>query len=152
MTRPIAPLLRFTAIAALGLAVLACSSAGGTTSPAAPSPSIRPAPSFSARPTIAPSAAPITGEVPADVLTAVRAELSSSSGLDAANAEVVRAEAVDWPDGSMGCPVPGMMYTQQIVPGYQVVLTLDGKTYDYRVAAETGTIVRCEGLKPPSAS
>jgi hypothetical protein len=34
---------------------------------------------------------------------------------------LVRAERVTWPDGSLGCPEPGRMYTQALVPGYRLV-------------------------------
>ena len=61
------------------------------------------------------------------------------------------AEAVEWPDGALGCPEMGMMYIQQITPGYQVVLSLDGTEYDYRVAGEAESIRLCEGLRPAGA-
>ena len=40
------------------------------------------------------------------------------------------------------------MYIQQVTPGYQVVLELDGTTYDYRVAGQGTSVRLCEGLKP----
>lgn len=45
--------------------------------------------------------------------------------------EVVSVTEVDWPDGSIGCPQPGMVYTQAIVNGTKIVLRHDGVTYDY---------------------
>jgi hypothetical protein len=36
--------------------------------------------------------------------------------------EVVTVERVTWPDGALGCPQPGGMYTQALVEGYRVVL------------------------------
>lgn len=99
-------------------------------------------------PTVPPSAAPIIGEVPPGVMDAVRARLATDTGLDAAAAEVKVAEAVEWPDGSLGCPEPGGIYTQAIVPGYRVVLVLDGQEYDYRVAARNVVIRRCEDVGP----
>lgn len=45
---------------------------------------------------------------------------------------VVSAESVTWSDSSLGCPKPGMMYSQVITPGMKVVVEADGKTYDYR--------------------
>lgn len=50
----------------------------------------------------------------------------------APDAVQVRAvEAVEWPDASLGCPQPGMMYAQVITPGYRIVLEAAGKTYEY---------------------
>ena len=57
---------------------------------------------------------------------------------------MVSTEKATWPDGSMGCPKPGEVYIQVIVPGYRVIMSLDGNRYDYRVS-DTG-IVRFCGL------
>lgn len=45
---------------------------------------------------------------------------------------LVSAERVEFSDGSLGCPSPGMSYTQAIVDGYRVVVRADGRTLDYR--------------------
>jgi hypothetical protein len=34
---------------------------------------------------------------------------------------LIRAEQVIWNDGSLGCPQPGQMYAQSLVPGFRVV-------------------------------
>ena len=39
---------------------------------------------------------------------------------------VVSYEDVTWPDGALGCPEPGMSYTQALVPGARLVLEADG--------------------------
>jgi hypothetical protein len=94
--------------------------------------------------------APATGEVPASVVEAARAELAKSVGADAAGAaEIVTAAAVDWPDSSLGCPQPDMMYLQVITPGYQVVLEVDGRQYDVR-ASTAGGVMLCEPGKVPA--
>src|SRR5262249_11744324 len=46
---------------------------------------------------------------------------------------IVRAEAVVWNDGSLGCPEPGMQYTQALTNGYWVVIRAAEQTYDFRV-------------------
>ena len=56
--------------------------------------------------------------------------------------EVVSAEAVTWSDGSVGCPMPGMMYTQALVPGFRVRIRAGGKELDYH-AGRTGAPVLC---------
>ena len=48
---------------------------------------------------------------------------------------IVRAEPVVWNDGSLGCPEPGMMYTQALVNGYWVVIDAAGQKYDFRVGS-----------------
>jgi len=138
-------------LALLALLVLGCSSAPAGASPeVAASVSLPPRPSDSGMlaPTVPPSDTPVIGEVPAAVLDAVRAALVADTVLDPSTIVVKVAEAVDWPDGALGCPEPGVLYTQAIVPGYRVVLVSDGREYDYRVAAKGGTIRRCEKVAP----
>ncbi|MEE4300578.1 MAG: hypothetical protein V2J24_14155 [Pseudomonadales bacterium] len=89
--------------------------------------------------------APGTGEAPAALLERLRADLEVRTG--GAPAELVRAEAVHWPDGSLGCPVPGRVYTQARIRGYQVVFEVAGRRYDYRIT-EGGYFVLCEGGLP----
>ena len=48
-----------------------------------------------------------------------------------------------WRDGSIGCPEPGMNYTQALVPGIRVVLELDGARYEYH-AGGARSIFLCE--------
>jgi hypothetical protein len=148
MARPAAALI--LAIVTSGL-VAACTATGGAGTSTEPTGSIRPGPSEPGRPTVPPSTVPVTGEVPEAVMDAVRADLSARTGIDASGATVVTAEAVAWPDGSLGCPQPGVMYIQVVTPGYHVVLSLEGTTYDYRVAGEGSVIRLCEGLKPAGA-
>jgi len=94
--------------------------------------------------TVPPSAAPVLGEAPAEVVAAARADLAGRIGSEAAGAAVVvRSEAVTWPDGSLGCPQPGMYYEQIEVPGYHVVFEAAGKQYDYR-ATGGGNVLACE--------
>ena len=45
---------------------------------------------------------------------------------------IVSAESVTWSDSALGCPKPGMMYSQVITPGLKVVVEADGRTFDYR--------------------
>jgi hypothetical protein len=49
---------------------------------------------------------------------------------------IVRAESVVWNDGSLGCPEPGMEYTQALVNGYWVVISGANQTYDFRVSRD----------------
>lgn len=78
--------------------------------------------------------------LPQDVWAAVLDDLEDRRGGQPEDLEVVTAEAVTWNDGSLGCPQPGMAYTQGLVDGYHVVLEVGGERYDYRVG--TGTVVR----------
>lgn len=97
------------------------------------------------------TATPSTGEVPADVMASVYAAAEAHSGIDRSAMTVVRAESVVWPDGSLGCPEPGMTYTMATVDGYWVELSAGDTTLDYRVGSK-GVVRLCEspiGITPP---
>ncbi len=64
------------------------------------------------------------------VQTAI-ADLRDRLGDPAADVAVMSVEEVDWPDGSIGCPQPGMVYTQAIVNGTKIVLKHAGIRYNY---------------------
>ena len=72
--------------------------------------------------------------IPATHWAAVLSDLTTR-GIVTEGIEVVTARAVTWPNGALGCPKPGMAYTQMVIDGYQVVVTVGGKTYDYRFGA-----------------
>lgn len=58
--------------------------------------------------------------------------------------QVAQVEAVTWPDSSLGCPKPGYMYAQVLTPGYRIVLSAQGRTYEYHTASDPeGPLVRC---------
>jgi predicted small lipoprotein YifL len=61
-------------------------------------------------------------------------DLAGRLGVDVADIEVTAYETVTWSDGSLGCPQPGMMYTQALVDGYLIQLMVDGQTYNYHGA------------------
>ena len=50
---------------------------------------------------------------------------------------VVSSEYTDWPDSSLGCPQPGMAYSQVITPGYRIVLEQGQKQYDYHTGLKS---------------
>ena len=60
---------------------------------------------------------------------------------------------VTWPDGSLGCPQPGVMYTQALVPGHQLILQVDDTTASYH-AAEGKPFAYCAtpGMPLPGGS
>ncbi|NEE03017.1 hypothetical protein [Phytoactinopolyspora halotolerans] len=98
----------------------------GEETPTRPVPDLTPAP-----PT--PGERPVTGEVPDTHMDAVIADAVERSGASAEDLTVVRSQAVQWSDGSLGCPEPGQVYTQAIVDGYWVELETDDEHLDYRL-------------------
>ena len=64
------------------------------------------------------------------------ADLAERLGVEPSEIEVVMAERVTWPDGSLGCPEPGMSYTQALVEGSKVVLGHDERVYLYHAGTD----------------
>lgn len=59
------------------------------------------------------------------------AHLTAEMDVDPAQIDVRTAEKVTWNDGSIGCPEPGVFYTQALVEGARVILALGGVEYAY---------------------
>ncbi|MGB9738773.1 hypothetical protein [Chloroflexus sp.] len=87
---------------------------------------IQPAPPFNAQPLQPPYSPTIEQQI-----AAAKQDLAQRLGIDAATIEVVSVEAVTWPDGSLGCPRPGMAYTQVLIDGLLVQLRANGQMYPY---------------------
>jgi hypothetical protein len=77
----------------------------------------------------------VGGEMEAASAAAV-AQASADTGLGEGEFDVIDIEEVTWPDGSLGCPQPGMSYIQVVLEGYQVILEHEGDLYDYRSAQD----------------
>jgi hypothetical protein len=141
-------LRRALLVIALAPGLVACSSAAGPApsngSPSGGRPTTPVSPPFATAP---PSGSPVTGEAPPEVMAKATADLVKRTGRDPATFVVVRAEQVIWPDGSLGCRIPGQVYVQVQTPGYWIVLQANGKPFDYR-ATETGVVRLCTGPQP----
>jgi hypothetical protein len=110
--------------------------------PAPRSPAASPsAPAYLA--TVPPTTAPIVGPLPPELQEKITADLEARSGAPRATFTLVRAEPMIWSDGSLGCPQPGLFYTQVLEEGYWIVWQVDGREYDYR-ATQRGTFILCE--------
>ncbi|MEU4605693.1 hypothetical protein AB0F43_22145 [Kribbella sp. NPDC023972] len=60
-----------------------------------------------------------------------RTDLANRLGVDPGQVTVVSSSEVTWPDGSLGCPQPGMVYTQALIDGSRIILEAGGKQYHY---------------------
>jgi hypothetical protein len=94
--------------------------------------------------TVEPSQPAEMAEIPAKVMDLLQADLVERLGSLPANLVVVSSEAIVWSDGSLGCPEPGVSYTQAMVDGYRVVLQSGETTYDYHIGSLSSKPVLCE--------
>jgi hypothetical protein len=85
----------------------------------------------------------------AGVVRAAREDAARRTGVAAESLEQLSADAVTWSDGSLGCPQPGMAYTQALVPGYRVRLRGPGGEMDYHASARGGLVLCPPGRAQP---
>jgi hypothetical protein len=60
-----------------------------------------------------------------------RADLAGRQSVAIEAVEVVEARSIVWPDGSLGCPKPGMAYPQVQVDGVLIRLRVGDQVFDY---------------------
>lgn len=61
-------------------------------------------------------------------------DLAGRLKIPAGEIEMVDIAKVVWPDGSLGCPQPGMFYTQALVEGVRIRLRVGEVIYHYHSA------------------
>lgn len=88
-------------------------------------------------------------DLPSDNPLVVQAlkDLAQRLNLQLDQITVVSAQAVTWPDGSLGCPRPGMVYPQVQQDGMRIILSANGQEYDYR-SGERRPPFLCENPVP----
>lgn len=82
------------------------------------------------------TAAPEKGQsvAPMDLKAQVefsRKDLSQRLGIELAAVTISAESAVNWRSGALGCPEPGMNYTQALVPGVLIILTVGKEAHSY---------------------
>ena len=85
------------------------------------------------------------------MLDQIRADAAQRAAVEPDKVKILAVEAVTWADGSLGCPEPGMMYTQALVRGYRIKVDAASTTLVYHAGPQT-TFVHCppERAQPPS--
>jgi len=76
------------------------------------------------------------------ITESVLEDAATRTGIARASLQADSATAVTWPDGSLGCPQPGMNYTMALVPGYRIKVRAGGQLLDYH-ASRRGYFVMC---------
>jgi len=85
----------------------------------------------------------LPGEVSVDaVRAAVLADARAAWKLGTGDDLRVTVEPVTWSDGSLGCPVPGVMVTQALVPGWRLIVSDGTRELAYH-ASRRGSWVQC---------
>lgn len=126
------------AVAAVVVVLTACGDQNGGSDPAEPS---------RAPPATTPEETPIDPNNPE---AAAIADLAAHANVGEDEIEVVAHDEVTWRNGALGCPQPGMAYTQALVEGYRIVLRAKGQEYAYH-GADGRPPFRCDDPDPDGA-
>ncbi|MBN1135473.1 MAG: hypothetical protein JXM73_02760 [Anaerolineae bacterium] len=94
----------------------------------------------------APTSADLSPEAAA-LVDKAKQDLTVRAGVSAGDIVVRSIQAVEWRDGSLGCPEPGMNYIMMITPGYLIMLEAKGQAYEYH--ASLNNVVWCKEPKAP---
>ncbi len=83
-----------------------------------------------------------TSDTEDHVVELARDDLASRLGVSPDEIEVVKVTSVNWPDSSLGNPQPGLLYSQTVTPGYDILLQVGDQTYVYH-SNTRDTVVYC---------
>ncbi len=123
-------------VATVCASLAACMSAGQSAEAVAPAVSAAPvAPAAPAAPAVPVEPGTTVTDSLEAVIAAAVDDAVHRSGKPRESLKVTAAARVTWPDGALGCPEPGMLYTQALVPGYRVVVQAGETEYAYHAGA-----------------
>jgi hypothetical protein len=72
---------------------------------------------------------------------AALADAVRQTGLARSELKIVSSEPVTWRDGSLGCPEPGMAYSDALVPGFRIRIRAGDRELDYHASARGGLVL-----------
>ncbi len=78
----------------------------------------------------------------------VKAALADQLSVKGETIQLALAQAVIWPDASLGCPRPGTDYIQVQTPGFVISLQAGGETYLFHTD-QTSNYVLCPAGEGP---
>lgn len=93
------------------------------------------------------TATPIRVDLTPAQRAAVQA-LMDQLNITADKVTLLSTEAVEWPNGCMGVVHMGVMCTQNVVPGFKVVLSVSAQTYEYHTNQDGTAVVYAEPGAP----
>ena len=92
----------------------------------------------------------IDGQTEKPQVSQAKEDLAKRLRVQTSDIELLKFEAVTWPDSSLGCPQPGMAYAEVLTPGYLIILTTNNIEYEYHASKGT-EVIYCENPGPPVA-
>jgi hypothetical protein len=84
------------------------------------------------------------------VVDMAKKDLAEKLNTQVENIHLVKQEAVEWPDSSLGNPEEGIMYSQVVTPGFRIILTAGNKSYEYHSDYHRVVALRITNNQPVS--
>jgi len=78
-----------------------------------------------------------------------KADLAQRLSIPTSQIKVIETKEASWPDGSLGCPQPDVVYSKFPTPGYLVRLEYGVNEFEYHLSIHGDTLY-CENPQPPS--
>lgn len=94
------------------------------------------------------SPAEVRGLTHLGVISAL-ADLKSRLGEELNTVRALRAEEVIWRNSGLGCPEPDGLYLQVLTPGIKLLLSYQGREFDYRITGFHGLLCTQEETEAP---
>ena len=86
------------------------------------------------------------------LVTMAKEDLAERQEVEVEVIEVLEAELVVWPDASMGCPDPEMMYAQVMQEGTLIRLDAGGGVFEYHSGADQKPVLCGAPILPVTSS
>jgi hypothetical protein len=80
---------------------------------------------------------------PQPAVDAALRDAAAHLGVSPTNLKVDQVEPRQWGDSSLGCPKPGLMYSQIVTPGFVITVSGAGKQLEYH-SDTRGRVVLCQ--------
>lgn len=105
------------------------------------------------RPPVSASGEPVaTATMPREVRRAVVADAAKRFKVAESAVVLVHAEKFVWSDSALGCPEPGVIYTQMLVHGFRVVAKTSAGSLTYNTdSGDRAVICGAHGMKTDTA-
>ncbi len=84
------------------------------------------------------------------LIEAAKDDLAQRLNILVSQINLVEAKAVLWPDASIGCPQPGMLYKQVPYDGALIILQVETVSYEYHNGGNRGLFLCEKNYKDPT--
>jgi hypothetical protein len=83
-----------------------------------------------------------------NLIEKAKEDLAQRLSISSHQINLVEATEVVWPNSSLGCPQPSMMYTQVLTPGYLIRFQALTSEFEYHTNKDN-LVIYCENPSPP---